>query len=51
MTADRAHRPAIGDQAARTELLRGIGTQYDAEVVEALFTVLDRGRVSIAADG
>jgi diguanylate cyclase (GGDEF)-like protein len=42
MTADRAYRPAIGEEAARAELEAGAGTQFDAEVVEAFLHALDR---------
>ena len=35
MTTDRVYRPAIGDDAARAELERGAGTQFDARVVQA----------------
>jgi diguanylate cyclase (GGDEF)-like protein/putative nucleotidyltransferase with HDIG domain len=42
MTSDRAYRPAIGHEAARAELRRCAGTQFDPEVVDALLAVLDR---------
>jgi diguanylate cyclase (GGDEF)-like protein/putative nucleotidyltransferase with HDIG domain len=42
MTADRVYRPAIGQQAAREELEAGAGSQFDAEVVDALLRALDR---------
>ena len=35
MTSDRVYRPALGSQAAREELQRGRGTQFDPQVVEA----------------
>ena len=35
MTADRAYRPSLGQEAARAELEAGAGTQFDARVVEA----------------
>ena len=35
MTTDRVYRPAIGADAARAELERGAGTQFDARVVRA----------------
>ncbi len=44
MTADRVYRPALGEEAAREELRAGSGTQFDAEVVEAFLTALDRRR-------
>jgi diguanylate cyclase (GGDEF)-like protein len=43
MTADRPHRPALGEEAARTELEAGAGTQFDARVVRAFLAVLERG--------
>ena len=42
MTSDRAYRPAIGHTAARAELRRASGTQFDPDVVRALLAVLDR---------
>jgi HD-GYP domain-containing protein (c-di-GMP phosphodiesterase class II) len=35
MTADRPYRRALGAGAAREELRRGAGSQFDAPVVEA----------------
>ena len=49
MTADRSYRLSIGTRAAREELERGSGTQFDARVVQALFDVLDRDSVRAAA--
>ena len=40
MTSDRAYRRAIGEEAARAELERGAGTQFDARVVEAFLATL-----------
>jgi diguanylate cyclase (GGDEF)-like protein len=42
MTADRVYRPALGEEAARAELTAGAGTQFDADVVDALMRALDR---------
>jgi diguanylate cyclase (GGDEF)-like protein/putative nucleotidyltransferase with HDIG domain len=42
MTSDRAYRASIGPSAAREELRRGSGSQFDGRVVEALLSVLDR---------
>ena len=42
MTADRVYRRALGEHAAREELLAGSGEQFDAEVVDALLAALDR---------
>jgi diguanylate cyclase (GGDEF)-like protein/putative nucleotidyltransferase with HDIG domain len=42
MTSDRAYRPAIGQAAARAELRRCAGSQFDPDVVDALLAVLDR---------
>jgi diguanylate cyclase (GGDEF)-like protein/putative nucleotidyltransferase with HDIG domain len=41
MTADRPYRRALGEAEARAELRRGVGTQFDADVVEAFDRVLD----------
>jgi diguanylate cyclase (GGDEF)-like protein/putative nucleotidyltransferase with HDIG domain len=42
MTSDRVYRPALTPEAARAELLRCSGTQFDGRVVDAFLTVLDR---------
>jgi len=42
MTADRAYRSALGEEAARAELEAGAGTQFDADVVSAFLTALKR---------
>ena len=42
MTSNRVYRPGIGDRAARGELLRYAGTQFDARVVAAFLSVLSR---------
>jgi HD-GYP domain-containing protein (c-di-GMP phosphodiesterase class II) len=42
MTAERPYRRALGERAARRELLRAAGTQFDGEVVEAFLRALDR---------
>ena len=42
MTADRVYRPGVNEEAAREELRRCTGTQFDRRVVEALESVLDR---------
>jgi diguanylate cyclase (GGDEF)-like protein/putative nucleotidyltransferase with HDIG domain len=42
MTSDRSYRSSIGHVAARAELQRCAGTQFDATVVAALLAVLER---------
>ena len=42
MTSDRPYRQAPGREFAVTELHRGAGSQFDADVVEALCRVLER---------
>jgi diguanylate cyclase (GGDEF)-like protein/putative nucleotidyltransferase with HDIG domain len=42
MTSDRFYRLSIGLEAAREELRRCAGSQFDPRVVEALLAVLDR---------
>lgn len=44
MTAERAYRPALGEDAARAELEAGAGTQFDPDVVAAFARALDGGR-------
>jgi diguanylate cyclase (GGDEF)-like protein len=41
MTAERAYRPALGEEAARAELEAGAGTQFDARVVRAFLAALE----------
>lgn len=41
MTADRVYRKALGHEAARAELERCRGTQFDPAVVDAFLAVLD----------
>jgi HD-GYP domain-containing protein (c-di-GMP phosphodiesterase class II) len=43
MTSERPYRPAMSARAARQELRRFSGSQFDPRAVEALFEVLDRG--------
>ena len=42
MTSDRAYRPSIGTDAARSELLGCAGGQFDGDVVQAFIRALDR---------
>jgi len=42
MTSDRAYSPSLGHEAARAELERCAGAQFDPRVVEALLAVLTR---------
>ena len=42
MTSDRAYRSSLDHAAARRELERCAGTQFDARVVDALIALLDR---------
>jgi len=39
LTSDRPHRAARSDAAAREEILRNVGTQFDAEVYEAFVSI------------
>jgi diguanylate cyclase (GGDEF)-like protein len=43
MTADRPYRRGMGPDAAEAELRRAAGTQFDAEVVEALLEAIADG--------
>ena len=51
MTADRVYRPAMSGEAARAELLRGAGTQFDEHVVEVFLAALDRAVTSVGRAG
>jgi HD-GYP domain-containing protein (c-di-GMP phosphodiesterase class II) len=42
MRSDRPYRRRMRTSAARAELLRNAGTQFDPAVVQALLTVLER---------
>jgi HD-GYP domain-containing protein (c-di-GMP phosphodiesterase class II) len=41
MTAERSYSPGVGAKAARVELLRCAGTQFDPRVIAAFMAVLD----------
>jgi diguanylate cyclase (GGDEF)-like protein/putative nucleotidyltransferase with HDIG domain len=43
MTADRPYRASIGPEAAEAELRRAAGSQFDAEIVQALIAALADG--------
>lgn len=47
MVADRCYRPGIGAAAAREELERGAGTQFDADVVGAFLRCVDRSEQAL----
>jgi diguanylate cyclase (GGDEF)-like protein/putative nucleotidyltransferase with HDIG domain len=49
MTSDRVYRAAIGREAARAELRRGAGGQFDARVVQAFLAVVERASDALAA--
>jgi diguanylate cyclase (GGDEF)-like protein len=42
MTSDRAYRDSIGHAAARAELQRWAGSQFDSAIVEAFLRILER---------
>ncbi len=42
MTSDRVYRPAMGEAAARAELVRAGGTQFDPDVVAAFVRLVAR---------
>lgn len=48
MTADRPYRPALRLQAARAELIRCRGLQFDPVVVDAFLRLVDSGDISPA---
>jgi diguanylate cyclase (GGDEF)-like protein/putative nucleotidyltransferase with HDIG domain len=49
MTSDRVYRGSIGVKAARSELRKHAGTQFDTRVVDALLRALDRERTLLEA--
>jgi diguanylate cyclase (GGDEF)-like protein/putative nucleotidyltransferase with HDIG domain len=51
MTSDRVYRKAIGEEAARAELRRGAGGQFDADVVAAFLEVLEGPRGAVSSSG
>ena len=46
MVADRPYRRGLEPGAARAELLRGAGTQFDADVVDAFLATMDDAAVA-----
>ena len=48
MTSDRVYRQSIGADRAREELLRGSGTQFSSEVVEAFLRAVERAGVPVS---
>lgn len=48
MTSDRPYRPGMRVAAARQELLRCRGIQFDPAAVDALFDAIDTGEVVVA---
>jgi putative nucleotidyltransferase with HDIG domain len=50
MIADRVYRAGVEERAARAELLRCSGTQFDSRVVAAFLTALSAADVAGAAD-
>jgi diguanylate cyclase (GGDEF)-like protein/putative nucleotidyltransferase with HDIG domain len=51
MIADRVYRPGIDERAARAELLRCSGEQFDSRVVAAFLAVLNRADASSSVRG
>ena len=51
MIADRVYRPGIDERAARSELLRCSGDQFDSRVVAAFLTVLNSADASSSVRG
>jgi diguanylate cyclase (GGDEF)-like protein/putative nucleotidyltransferase with HDIG domain len=47
MTSDRVYRPSIGEKAARHELRKRAGTQFDTRVVDALLRALKRDEAAL----
>lgn len=45
MTTDRAYRKALHPAEARQEIMKAAGTQFDPEVVESFFSVLQQQRL------
>jgi polar amino acid transport system substrate-binding protein len=50
MTTTRSYRRAMSMEAAREELLRNQGTQFDPRVVDALLAVIREEQVVIGPD-
>jgi len=48
MTTNRPYRPARTFAAAREEIVRGAGTQFDPQVVKALMGVTDQELMEMA---
>lgn len=50
MTSDRCYRKRISNEQVLEELIKGAGKQFDPEIVKALITLLQEGRISQGAD-
>jgi HD-GYP domain-containing protein (c-di-GMP phosphodiesterase class II) len=50
MTTTRSYRKAMSMEAAREELVRNSGTQFDPKVVGALLAVIREERVVVGPD-
>lgn len=50
MTSDRPYRKSVGYQAARSEMIRCSGSQFDPKVVEAFLRALDQQRLRDATE-
>jgi HD-GYP domain-containing protein (c-di-GMP phosphodiesterase class II) len=50
MVSERCYRPGMPEAAARAELLRCAGTQFDPVVVDAFLTALETSEGELAAE-
>ena len=50
MTSNRCYRKRISNEQVLEELIKGAGKQFDPEIVKALITLLQEGRISQGAD-
>lgn len=44
MTSDRSYRKAIPQEAVRSEILNGKGTQFDSEIAEVMLNIIDEDK-------
>ena len=51
MTTDRPYRPGLPREQARAELVRGMGRQFDEDVVRAVLDLDQHGLLALAQDG
>jgi len=47
LVSDRAYRKAVSHEAAKEEIKKGIGTQFDGTIVDAFLAIIDNARQEV----